>query len=394
MYFNPEIANQFLHYLTTVDGGYLANFLKENFNVVDEELVKYYELKLEKEQLITTKQISSIRKLCQLTEQGHLFLFEGGYPVESFNDVIPEDEFIYLILRELSNNPNTLSTINEKLGAGYSKSDLERIEKSLYRKGFVDLKKMPAFGYSLSITSLGIEEFAKRTADTINNELEKTLEPKNPVDTKLNFIKEKFQDLLIKLKDSPEMSQAFENTFLEIKNLARQALQLNAIDNFSKINSATISKSELEAETQNIITNIELKLIGGSIDLSNLHPEIRNVSEAIFLKQHYREAVNNAFVRLIEIVKSKYPIPDSAGKKLKDGADLMQEVFSKDKAKFVFSSDPNEQQGMMYLYAGAVAGIRNRYSHNTKDITDQNYALELLHFASALVRLFENKAIY
>ncbi|HRD39401.1 MAG TPA: TIGR02391 family protein, partial [Bacteroidia bacterium] len=216
----------------------------------------------------------------------------------------------------------------------------------------------------------------------------------NPMNKKLEYVLAKFKELLSKLNDSPEISQAFENAFLEIKNLARKTIELNAIDNFGKINQETITKDVLVAETKNIITNIELKLLGDTLDLSHLHPEIKKVSEGLFLKQHYREAVNNAFVRLIEIVKGKYPIIDDKSKKQKDGLDLMQDVFSKDKAKFIFSTDPNEQQGMMYLYAGAVAGIRNRYAHSTKDITEPNYALELLHFASALVRLFENKAIY
>jgi len=395
MNFNPDIANQFLQHLTSVQGAYMAIFLKEKFNILDEELAKMYELKLEKEGYITTRQVSSALKVCQLTEAGQLFMFDGGYFAEPFSEVIPEDDFIYFVLRELNSKANTLSTINENIGGGYSKSELDKIEKYLYRQGWVDLRKLPMFGNSMTITLSGTEELARRTAMTNASSFEEAIPPNtNPMNKKLEYVLAKFKELLSKLNDSPEISQAFENAFLEIKNLARKTIELNAIDNFGKINQETITKDVLVAETKNIITNIELKLLGDTLDLSHLHPEIKKVSEGLFLKQHYREAVNNAFVRLIEIVKGKYPIIDDKSKKQKDGLDLMQDVFSKDKAKFIFSTDPNEQQGMMYLYAGAVAGIRNRYAHSTKDITEPNYALELLHFASALVRLFENKAIY
>ncbi|HRD39402.1 MAG TPA: hypothetical protein PLC65_12280, partial [Bacteroidia bacterium] len=148
MNFNPDIANQFLQHLTSVQGAYMAIFLKEKFNILDEELAKMYELKLEKEGYITTRQVSSALKVCQLTEAGQLFMFDGGYFAEPFSEVIPEDDFIYFVLRELNSKANTLSTINENIGGGYSKSELDKIEKYLYRQGWVDLRKLPMFGNS------------------------------------------------------------------------------------------------------------------------------------------------------------------------------------------------------------------------------------------------------
>jgi len=134
-----------------------------------------------------------------------------------------------------------------------------------------------------------------------------------------------------------------------------------------------------------LITELEIKI--GFTDLSNLHSEVRRISEEHFHNGHFREAVVNAFTLLIEITKNKYSIN-------KDGLPLMQDVFSKENPKYRVSDDSNEQQGIMFLYSGAVAGIRNKYVHKTAKITNKQYALELLHFASFLFRLFDDSTIY
>lgn len=143
----------------------------------------------------------------------------------------------------------------------------------------------------------------------------------------------------------------------------------------------------------NAIAHLEFELLDSHSDFSNIHPIIREASEKQFLNTHYREAVLNSFSRLIEEIKDKYPISDKAGK-LKDGVDLMQDIFSKDNPKLSFSNDPNERQGIMFLFSGAVGAIRNKYAHKTKEIEDKDFAFELINFASALMRLFENPNLY
>lgn len=127
--------------------------------------------------------------------------------------------------------------------------------------------------------------------------------------------------------------------------------------------------------------------------LSDLHKKVQEVSAEQFKDGHYREAVLNAFVALTEVIKAKYPISDHKGT-LKDGVDLMQDVFSSQNCKHQISSDANEQKGIMFLYAGAIAAIRNKYGHKTAKIKEAQQAVELLHFASFLFRLLDDPAIY
>jgi uncharacterized protein (TIGR02391 family) len=146
------------------------------------------------------------------------------------------------------------------------------------------------------------------------------------------------------------------------------------------------SIGDILEKCQKAITYLEYHQVSNKRNFKDLHPMVVEVSSKQFEDGHYRDAVNNAFVKLVEVVRAKFPP--------KDGVDLMQEVFSKDKPKIKFSEDLNERQGMMFLYSGAVAGIRNKYGHKTAIIKDRDYAFELLCFASALFRLFEDQKIY
>lgn len=135
---------------------------------------------------------------------------------------------------------------------------------------------------------------------------------------------------------------------------------------------------------KNSLTRLELKIPIADL---NVHPKIKPVSEQLFIDGHYKQAVLEAFILLDNTVQSL--IGSS-----KTGKPLMEEAFSANKPKIRFTSDQNEQLGMMYLYSGSIAGIRNRYSHKTIKLTDKNYALDLLHFASALMRLLDDQSIY
>lgn len=151
-------------------------------------------------------------------------------------------------------------------------------------------------------------------------------------------------------------------------------------------------KSDLLEFCQKGIFYLKFHTISEKVDFKNLHPEVISLSSKQFDDGHYREAVFNSFARLVEVVKDRYPIGEK--NKLKDGVDLMQEVFSKDNPKVWFSEDGGERQGMMFLYSGAIGAIRNKYGHKTAIIKNKDYAFELLCFASALFRLLEDQSIY
>ena len=76
-----------------------------------------------------------------------------------------------------------------------------------------------------------------------------------------------------------------------------------------------------------------------------------------------------------------------------DGMALMHKVFSPNAPLLRFnaladSSDKDEQQGFMMMFAGAVAGLRNPRAH--KLITDDpERALEFIAFVSLLAKLLD-----
>lgn len=132
-------------------------------------------------------------------------------------------------------------------------------------------------------------------------------------------------------------------------------------------------------------------------DAMKFHPKVVEASRSCFVAGNYREAILNAFIRLIDYIKER------TGLDL-DGDDLMNKVFSfnydKDLRKITKypiirinelknSNDRNEQQGFMFLCKGAAGGIRNPKAH--KLITQSNplHTLEYLAFASLLIRRVE-----
>jgi len=154
---------------------------------------------------------------------------------------------------------------------------------------------------------------------------------------------------------------------------------------------------ELSKKPAEVIGELPIQLF----DKMQFHPKVVEASRSCFVAGNYREAILNAFIRLIDYIKER------TGLDL-DGDDLMNKVFSfnydKDLRKITKypiirinelknSNDRNEQQGFMFLCKGAAGGIRNPKAH--KLITQSNplHTLEYLAFASLLMRTVEEGAV-
>lgn len=128
-----------------------------------------------------------------------------------------------------------------------------------------------------------------------------------------------------------------------------------------------------------------------------LHPEITSVSRELFDNEHYPQAVEAAFKKVITVVKGLLT-PDERGKK--DGDALMNLAFGAESQPplIKFNSLTNlpeldEQRGIMYLFKGMVA-IRNRKAHDFVQLSDSARAFEYLALASLLLRLLETTERY
>ena len=119
--------------------------------------------------------------------------------------------------------------------------------------------------------------------------------------------------------------------------------------------------------------------------LKTLHVEIKKVSENLFNDGHYAPAIEEAFKKVINLVKKK------SGRNDLDGYSLMSTVFSPQHPILKFNrlidkSDRDEQQGWMHLYQGAVLGIRNVKAHKNIIQKNKQKTFEHLAFASLLCR--------
>jgi uncharacterized protein (TIGR02391 family) len=118
------------------------------------------------------------------------------------------------------------------------------------------------------------------------------------------------------------------------------------------------------------------------------HPEIDGVSGDLFRDGHYKQAALEAYIRVIEEVKTRSGLND-------DGDSLMNRAFGCDRQTPVIQfntlltdAEKDEQKGFMYLFKGIV-GLRNSKAHSNRLFNDPNRAHEYLALASLLMRLLE-----
>lgn len=122
-------------------------------------------------------------------------------------------------------------------------------------------------------------------------------------------------------------------------------------------------------------------------DLKNLHPLVQSVASQLYTNGHYRQAILDTYIAIVDTVKIK------SGRRDLDGVQLMQTVFSPKNPIILISDDPDEQLGFMWMFTGAVMGIRNPKSHKLTHETDPQRAMEWLSYASALLRVLDEAEV-
>jgi len=116
----------------------------------------------------------------------------------------------------------------------------------------------------------------------------------------------------------------------------------------------------------------------------DIHPVIREASSKLFEDGHHANAVFEGCKALDLHVQSKSGSSQT-------GTPLMQTVFSPNApvlkvADLTTSTGKDEQQGMMYLFAGAMLGLRNPRAHSLKT-DDPERAIEYIAFLSMLAKV-------
>jgi uncharacterized protein (TIGR02391 family) len=119
-------------------------------------------------------------------------------------------------------------------------------------------------------------------------------------------------------------------------------------------------------------------------ELEGLHRRVQEVAGVLYRDGHYRQAILDAYIALADDVRKASGLGDL------DNTPLMQQAFSPKKPILQVSEDSDEQLGFMWLYSGAVMGIRNPKAHRLVEQKDPQRALEWLAFASVLFRVLDD----
>lgn len=126
---------------------------------------------------------------------------------------------------------------------------------------------------------------------------------------------------------------------------------------------------------------------GRALESLELHPQIADASVELFKGGHYANAIEDACKVLDLLVKMKSKRGDPSG------TELMQLVFSPKAPLIKFNdqtndSEKSEQQGMMFLYSGAMLAFRNPRAHGLLS-DDPAIALEIIGFINFLAKALD-----
>jgi uncharacterized protein (TIGR02391 family) len=113
--------------------------------------------------------------------------------------------------------------------------------------------------------------------------------------------------------------------------------------------------------------------------LAALHPTIQQAAGSLFATGHYRQALLDAYIAVDNAVREKSQLTGS-------GTRLMEVAFSPGNPVLKIGDSPDEQQGFMALFRGAMLAIRNPKAYSLNGTHDAQRALEWLSFASVLLR--------
>jgi uncharacterized protein (TIGR02391 family) len=143
-----------------------------------------------------------------------------------------------------------------------------------------------------------------------------------------------------------------------------------------------------EEEVEDLLRDVKSMPAGMQQQLTKLqlHPRLLEVAGQLFVDGHYRQAILDAYIALVEAVKRKTGLTV-------DNVPLMEQAFSPRNPRLQLSADSDEQQGYMRLFSGAVQAIRNPKAHRLIQQTDPGHTLEWLCLASALFRLLDQATL-
>ena len=122
-----------------------------------------------------------------------------------------------------------------------------------------------------------------------------------------------------------------------------------------------------------------------ALPTAQLHPKIARKVFATFVQGDYDTAVFQAF-KEIEVA-----VRDAAKLSAADiGMALMRKAFDKQSGPLTDMSQPEgEREALAHLFAGAIGVLKNPQSHRKVALTEPGEAVEMIMFASWLLRVID-----
>jgi uncharacterized protein (TIGR02391 family) len=126
-------------------------------------------------------------------------------------------------------------------------------------------------------------------------------------------------------------------------------------------------------------------------DERNIHPDLPSDVRNLFDNGHYSQATFEAMKFLDEEIQRIASDQDF-------GRSLMMRTFGGTPPKIMLNpgmtpTEISEQEGYKFLFAGAIAGIRNPRGHKTRVIDDTDTCLDHLCLTSMLLRKLEDAGV-
>lgn len=135
----------------------------------------------------------------------------------------------------------------------------------------------------------------------------------------------------------------------------------------------------------------ESESAGHPFEERNIHPDFPKEVRRLFDNGHYAQATFEALKYLDEEVQRISGDTDY-------GKSLMMRMFGGSPPKLplnpgMTSSEQSEQEGFKFIFAGAMAGIRNPRGHKTGMVDDPDTCLDHLSLTSMLLRKLEEAGL-
>ena len=128
---------------------------------------------------------------------------------------------------------------------------------------------------------------------------------------------------------------------------------------------------------------------GNIFPKSSIHPELAQKTYPLFIRGDYETAIFQAFKSVEVAVRDAAPTLDQ---KLY-GVDLMRKAFHAETGPLTDLKEPvAEREALLALFAGAIGRFKNPTSHRNGPLTNPSEAVEILMFASHLLRIVDDRA--